>query len=164
MVYLLAREELLTVNGQSAGILLVLVFGAGTDYALLLISRFREELERHPSKYAAMRAALRGAVEPIVASGLTCVAGLLMLLFSDLSSNRGLGPVSAVGIVAAMTAMLCSLPALLLLAGAVLVLAVRAAGPPRARRGSAECGQPWRAWSVGGRGRRGWARPWLCWP
>ncbi len=117
VVYLLAREDVLAVNGQSAGILLVLVFGAGTDYALLLISRFREELGRHPSKYAAMRAALRGAVEPIVASGLTCVAGLLMLLFSQLNSNRGLGPVSAVGILAAMTAMLTFLPALLLLLG-----------------------------------------------
>ena len=154
VVYLLAREELLTVNGQSAGILLVLVFGAGTDYALLLISRFREELERHPSKYAAMRAALRGAVEPIVASGLTCVAGLLMLLFSDLSSNRGLGPVSAVGIVAAMAAMLCFLPALLLLLGRYWFWPF----VPRARPEPVEAGGVWAAVArlVGRRPRAAW--------
>ncbi|MDP9239234.1 MAG: MMPL family transporter, partial [Actinomycetota bacterium] len=114
VVYLLAKHAGLTVNGQSQGILTVLVFGAGTDYALLLISRYREELRRHESKYAAMRRALRGAAPAILASGTTVIIGLLCLLFSELNSNKSLGPVGAVGIAAALLVMLTFLPALLL--------------------------------------------------
>ncbi|RZS89593.1 RND superfamily putative drug exporter [Motilibacter rhizosphaerae] len=117
VVYLVAKSGALTVNGQSSGILLVLVFGAGTDYALLLISRFKEELHAHESSLVAMQRALRGAVPPIVASGLTVVLGLLCLLLSDLASNKSLGPVAAIGIGCAMVAMLTFLPALLLLLG-----------------------------------------------
>jgi putative drug exporter of the RND superfamily len=107
----------LTLNGQSQGILTVLVFGAGTDYALLIISRFREELRRHEGKYAAMGAALRGAGPAILASGVTVILGLLCLLVSDLSSNKSLGPVAALGIAATMASMLTLLPTLLALAG-----------------------------------------------
>ena len=117
LVYVLAKNDVLTLNGQSQGILTVLVFGAGTDYALLIISRFREELRRHENKYDAMRAALRGAGPAIAASGITVILGLLCLLVSDLSSNKSLGPVAALGIAATMTAMLTLLPALLALAG-----------------------------------------------
>jgi RND superfamily putative drug exporter len=114
VLYLLARHAGLTVNGQSQGILTVLVFGAGTDYALLLISRYREELRRYESKYDAMRRALRGAAPPILASGTTVIIGLLCLLFSELNSNKGLGPVGAVGIACALLVMMTFLPALLL--------------------------------------------------
>jgi putative drug exporter of the RND superfamily len=117
LVYVLAKNDVLTLNGQSQGILTVLVFGAGTDYALLIISRFREELRRHEDKYDAMRAALRGAGPAILASGMTVILGLLCLLVSDLSSNKSLGPVAALGIAATMSAMLTLLPALLALAG-----------------------------------------------
>jgi len=117
LVYLLANKDVLTLNGQSQGILTVLVFGAGTDYALLIIARYREELRRHEDKYDAMRAALRGAGPAILASGVTVILGLLCLLFSDLSSNKSLGPVAALGIAATMAAMLTLLPALLALAG-----------------------------------------------
>lgn len=116
-VYLLARNEVIAVNGQSSGILLVLVFGAGTDYALLLISRFKEELHRHERALDAMRVAWRATLGPVVASGTTVVLGLLCLLLSDLNSNKSLGPTSAVGIVAAMLTMLTFLPAALLLLG-----------------------------------------------
>ena len=95
----------------------MLVLGAATDYALLLIARYREELHHHESRYESMKIALRGVVEPIVASGSTVIAGLLVLLLSDLSSNRGLGPVGAIGIAASMIAVLTFLPALLVVFG-----------------------------------------------
>jgi RND superfamily putative drug exporter len=71
IVYLLAKEEIITLNGQSQGILSVLVIGAATDYGLLLIARYREELHLVESRFSAMRKALRGVFEPIVASGAT---------------------------------------------------------------------------------------------
>ena len=92
VVYLVADAGILTVDGQSQGILSVLVLGASTDYALLLISRFKEELHREDSWTVAMRAAWKGAFPPIVASGATVVLGLLCLLLSDLNSNTSLGP------------------------------------------------------------------------
>jgi RND superfamily putative drug exporter len=117
IIYVLAKNDVLTLNGQSQGILTVLVFGAGTDYALLLIARYREELHRFESKYDAMRAAMRSAFPAIAASAATVIAGLLCLLVSELNSNRGLGPVSAIGIAAAFVTMTTFLPALLLLCG-----------------------------------------------
>ena len=115
--YLLADAGALTVSGDAQGILGVLVLGAGTDYALLLVSRFREELRRTPDRYRAMRVAWRAAVEPILASGATVILGLLCLLASDLPSTRGLGPVAAIGIACALLAMLVLLPAVLVLCG-----------------------------------------------
>jgi RND superfamily putative drug exporter len=116
-VYGLARGAGLLVNGQSQGILTVLVFGAGTDYALLLVSRYREELRRHEDKHDAMVQALRGAGPAILASGTTVVLSLLCLLVAELNSTRGLGPVGAIGIVCALAAMLTLLPALLVACG-----------------------------------------------
>ena len=117
VIYFLATEADLTVNAQSAGILTVLVFGAGTDYALLLVARYREELRRHQDKHEAMAFALHRAGPAIIASGSTVVAGMLCLLFASMNSTRGLGPVAAVGIVIALIAMLTLLPALLVICG-----------------------------------------------
>ncbi|PRW62945.1 MMPL family transporter [Actinopolyspora mortivallis] len=117
VVYPLAKHEVVNLNGQTQGILLILVFGAGTDYALLLVSRYREELTRHGTARAAMRRALRASLEPIAASAGTVIAGMLCMLFSDLASNRGLGPIAAIGIAAALLASLTFLPATLVLFG-----------------------------------------------
>ncbi|MBN9112003.1 MAG: MMPL family transporter [Pseudonocardia sp.] len=131
-VYLLADAGLITLSGQTQGILFILVVGAATDYALLLIARYREELRRTASTAAAMRSAWRATVEPVLASAGTVVLGLLCLLLSGLNSNRGLGPVAALGIVASVLAALTFLPAALLLFG-------RAAfWPFRPRAGTAE--------------------------
>jgi RND superfamily putative drug exporter len=117
VIYLLATKAGLTVNAQSAGILTVLVFGAGTDYALLLVARYREELRRHVDKHEAMAFALHRSGPAIFASGSTVVAGMLCLLFASMNSTRGLGPVAAVGVVVALLAMLTLLPALLVICG-----------------------------------------------
>ena len=117
IVYYAAKADLLDLNGQSQGILSVLVLGAATDYALLLIARYREELHHHESRYEAMKVSLRGVIEPILASGSTVIAGLLVLLLSDLSGNRGLGPVGAIGVAASMITVLTLLPALLVVFG-----------------------------------------------
>ena len=106
-----------TVNGQSAGILPVLVFGAGTDYALLLVARYREELRLHEDKHEAMSEALRRAGPAIIASGLTVIAALLCLTLADVEGTAGLGPIGATGIAVAMVAMLTILPAILVIAG-----------------------------------------------
>jgi RND superfamily putative drug exporter len=117
VIYLLAKQGVLTVSGDAQGILDVLVLGAGTDYALLLTSRYRDELRRQSDRYAAMRSAWKAAVQPIVASGSTVILGLLCLLASNLGSTRGLGPVAALGIACALVSMLVLLPAVLVLAG-----------------------------------------------
>jgi RND superfamily putative drug exporter len=117
IVYYAAKADLLDLNGQSQGILSVLVLGAATDYALLLIARYREELHHHESRYDAMKVSLRGVFEPILASGSTVIAGLLVLLLSDLSGNRGLGPVGAIGVAVSMITVLTFLPALLVVFG-----------------------------------------------
>lgn len=106
-----------TITGQSGGIMTVLVLGAGTDYALLLVSRYREELRRHERPYEAMRAALRGCGPAIPASSGTVAAGLLCLLAADLNSSRGMGPVGMIGVLAALVAMTTLLPAVLVLLG-----------------------------------------------
>lgn len=117
VVWWLAKFEVLLLSGQTQGILFILVIGAATDYALLLVARFREELRVAQDKGAAIMAAWKGSFEPIVASGGTVIAGLLCLLLSDLKSNSTLGPVAAIGIVFAMLSALTLLPALLLLFG-----------------------------------------------
>ncbi|MFF4251941.1 MMPL family transporter [Streptomyces sp. NPDC001663] len=125
-----------TITGQSGGVMTVLVLGAGTDYALLLISRYREELRRHERPYEAMRAALRGCGPAVLASSGTVAAGLLCLLAADLNSSRGMGPVGMVGVLAALVAMTTLLPALLVLLGRrVFWPLIPAFGSePRARR------------------------------
>jgi RND superfamily putative drug exporter len=117
IVYLLAKNNIIDVDGQSQGILSVLVIGAATDYALLLIARYREELHHHENRFDAMRAAYKGVWEPILASGSTVSISLLILLFSQLTNTAGLGPIGAIGIVCAMITILTLLPALLLIFG-----------------------------------------------
>jgi len=117
IVYLLAKKNIIDVDGQSQGILSVLVIGAATDYALLLIARYREELHLHASRFDAMRAAYKGVWEPILASGSTVSISLLILLFSQLTNTAGLGPIGAIGIVCSMFTILTLLPALLLVFG-----------------------------------------------
>ena len=109
-------EAGVTVNGQSSSILSVLVLGAGTDYALLLVARYREELRLHESRTDAMTRALRSAGPAIFASGMTVIAALLTLSVAELNSTASLGPIGALGIAVAMLAMLTLLPAALVLA------------------------------------------------
>ena len=185
-VFPLAKAGVITVDGQAQGILFILVVGAATDYSLLLVARYREELHDHESKYVAMRRAWRASVEPIAASATTVVLGLLCLLLSRLGSTKGLGPVGALGILGALVAALTFLPILLLVpvvllvivaagagfgvgtalagptAGAVVaavlvaVLAALAVLRGRALRGDAGGTRPWYARPTSGR--------WLFWP
>ena len=117
VVYALAQVFDFTITSMSSALLIVLVFGAGTDYALLLVSRYREELHRHDRPIDAMLAALRGAGPAILASAATVVAGLLCLLAADLNSISSLGPVGAAGIGSALLVMLTLFPALLVVLG-----------------------------------------------
>jgi len=117
LVYAFASWGWISLSGQSQGILSILVIGAATDYSLLLVARYKEALLRIESKWAAVRQALRAAWEPIVASGATVIIALLCLLFSDLNSNRSLGPIAAIGIVFSLLAVLSLLPALLAIFG-----------------------------------------------
>ena len=117
IIYLLAKNDIIDVDGQSQGILSVLVIGAATDYALLLIARYREELHHHENRFDAMRAAYRGVWEPILASGSTVAISLMMLLFSQLTNTASLGPIGAIGIVVSVITILTLLPALLVLFG-----------------------------------------------
>jgi RND superfamily putative drug exporter len=113
VVYLLAAHAGLTVNAQSAGILLVLVFGASTDYALLIVARYREELRRHDRRHLAMAEALRRAGPAIIASASTVIVAMLALSVAELNSTKSLGPVLAIGVAVGMLAMITLLPALL---------------------------------------------------
>ncbi len=117
LIYFLAEHAGLTVNGQSAGILTVLVFGAGTDYALLLVARYREELRRHEDRHEAMALALHRAGPAVIASGATVVLSMLVLLAAEMNSTRGLGPVAAIGVAVALLAMMTLFPALLVIFG-----------------------------------------------
>ncbi|MGE5131623.1 MAG: MMPL family transporter [Gemmatimonadota bacterium] len=155
LIYLLTRQGL-TVNGQSAGILVVLVLGASTDYALLLIARYREELRRHTDRHEAMAIALRRAGPAIVASAATVIAGMLCLLVADSADISGLGPVAAIGIGVGLLAMITLLPALLVIVSRWVFWPV----PPRygsaepstrgvwARIGRAVAGRPRTVWAV----------------
>ena len=117
IVYVLADNDVITLNGQSQGILSVLVLGAGTDYALLLIARYREELHNYPNRFDAMIRAWKESAPAILASAVTVIAGLLCLTFSELNSNKSLGPVSAIGIACTFVVMMTVLPVLLAAAG-----------------------------------------------
>ena len=117
VIYLLAQHAGLTVNGQTQGILTVLVFGAGTDYALLLVARYREELRRHADRHEAMAIALHRAGPAILASGATVIVGMLCLLVAEMNSTASMGPGLAIGIAVGLLAMLTLLPALLVATG-----------------------------------------------
>ncbi|WAB82887.1 MMPL family transporter [Microcella daejeonensis] len=105
------------LDASVTGILSVLVFGAGTNYALLLIARYRDELRLHEDRREAMRRAVRGAGPAILASGGTVALALATLLFAELAGNRALGLACAVGVVVAMAFALLVLPAALVLFG-----------------------------------------------
>ncbi|MGW0756238.1 MMPL family transporter [Streptomyces sp. NPDC002814] len=124
------------VSGQSSGIMTILVIGAGTDYALLLVARYREELRRIERPYDAMVTALRGCGPAVLASSGTVAAGLLCLLAADLNSSRGMGPLGALGVLCALVAMLTLLPALLVLLGRRVFwpLVPRYGSTPKVRR------------------------------
>ncbi len=117
LVYFLAKYADLTVNGQSQSILSILVIGAGTDYALLLVARYREELRRHEDRHEAMAFALHRAAPAVLASAATVVAGMLCLLFAEMNSTAGLGPVTAIGVAVTYLVMVTLLPALLVICG-----------------------------------------------
>jgi RND superfamily putative drug exporter len=117
LVYFLAKYAHLTVNGQSQAILSILVIGAGTDYALLLVARYREELRRHENRHEAMAFALHRAAPAILASAATVAVGMLCLLFAEMSSTAGLGPVTAIGVGVTFLVMVTLLPALLVIFG-----------------------------------------------
>ena len=156
LIYLAARHLGLVVNGQSAGILRVLVFGAGTDYALLLIARYREELTRHLDPRVAMRVAINRAGPAIVASAATVIISLLCLLLGVLNSDRGLGPVGAIGIGSAFVVMMTLLPAGLVLFGRRLFWPfipvydgkLKTAGNAWSRVGAVIARRPRRSWIV----------------
>ncbi|MFJ5075739.1 MMPL family transporter [Streptomyces sp. NPDC088553] len=117
VTYALHQGFDISVSGQSTGVMTILVFGAGTDYALLLVSRYREELRRVPRPYDAMAAALRGCGPAVLASSGTVALGMLCLLAADMNSSRGMGPTAAVGVLCALIAMMTLLPALLVVLG-----------------------------------------------
>ena len=106
-----------TINGQTSSIMSVLVLGAGTDYALLLVSRYREELHRTADRHEAMRTALASAGPAILASAATVIAALLCLMIAEVNGTAGLGPIGALGIFCAALSMLTLLPALLTIFG-----------------------------------------------
>jgi RND superfamily putative drug exporter len=154
VIYLLAAHAGLTVNAQTAGILTVLVFGAGTDYALLLIARYREELRRHGDRHEAMALALHRAGPALIASASTVVLGMVCLMVAELNSTKGLGPVLAIGVAIALFAMITLLPALLVIFGRWMFW------PARPTLGSAEPIESGLWARVGGRVAR---RPRLVW-
>jgi putative drug exporter of the RND superfamily len=155
VIYLLTKHGL-TVNGQSGGILVVLVLGAGTDYALLLIARYREELRRHEDRHEAMAVALHRAGPAIMASAATVIAGMLCLLAADSADISGLGPVAAIGIAVGLVAMITLLPALLVIFGRWIFWPIRpryrsqepTASGLWARTGNAIAGRPRLVWTV----------------
>ncbi|MEO7147712.1 MAG: MMPL family transporter [Terrimesophilobacter sp.] len=117
VVVALAQSGAIALSGQTQGILFILVIGAATDYSLLYVARYREALRDHERRWDATWAALRGAFEPILASGATVIVALMLLLFSDLNSNRAMGPVAAIGVGFAVLAALTFLPAVLMATG-----------------------------------------------
>lgn len=117
VIYFLAKYAGLTVNGQSQAILSVLVIGAGTDYALLLVARYREELRRHEDRHEAMAVALHRASPAVIASASTVAVGMMCLLLAELNSTAGLGPIMAIGVLVTLVVMLTLLPALLVICG-----------------------------------------------
>ncbi|MFF7442095.1 MMPL family transporter [Streptomyces sp. NPDC008122] len=117
VLYALARPGRLPIDGQTQGIVFVLVIGASTDYALLLAARHREELAQQPDPAQAMAAACRATAPPVLASAATIACAMMTLVFSDLPAEQTLGPAVAIAMVCCATVSLTFLPALLLLCG-----------------------------------------------
>ena len=157
VVYVLTQHGL-TVNGQTGGILIVLVLGASTDYALLLVARYREELRRHADRHEAIAVALHRASPAILASAATVVAGMLCLLAARSADISGLGPVAAIGIAVGLLAMITLLPALLVIFGRWVFWPIRptygSAEPASrglwARAGRSIARRPRAVWAVAG--------------
>jgi RND superfamily putative drug exporter len=116
LVYLYADSGA-TVSTNSTQIIVVLLFGVGTDYCLLLVSRYREELHRTEDKHEAMANALQRVGPAIFASGTTVMLAMLVLLVAETGSVHSLGPVSAMGVACVLLAGLTLLPAMLAIAG-----------------------------------------------
>ncbi|MFT4220248.1 MAG: MMPL family transporter [Microbacterium sp.] len=153
-VWWLAKAGMLLLSGQTQGILFILVIGAATDYSLLYVARYREELRVQRDTWVASMRALRASFEPILASGGTVIAGLVCLLFSDLKSNSTLGPVASIGIVFAMLAALTLLPAILFAFGRAAFWPKRPRHEPdvvAAEGGTVRTGLWWRAGQMIGR-------------
>jgi putative drug exporter of the RND superfamily len=129
LTYLLIEAGAIVVNSEGTFLLLVLIFGAGTDYSLLLIHRYREKLGAGGEPLPALRAALAGSVRPIAASAATVIAAMLVLLLADLESTHWLGPVLAIGIAVMLCAGLTLLPALLAILGPRAFWPGRKSGP-----------------------------------
>jgi RND superfamily putative drug exporter len=154
VIYLLAKNAGLTVNKQTSFILTVLVFGAATDYALLLISRYREELRRHEDRHEAMAEALHRSGAAIIASAATVAVSLMLLMLATLNSTQGLGPACAVGILVGLLAMVTLMPALLVVCGRWIFWPVKpsygSAGATKesiwTRVGTAVSGRPRAVW------------------
>ncbi|MFK0216433.1 MMPL family transporter [Streptomyces sp. NPDC090298] len=152
--YLFAKYAGLPVDPQSSGVLMVLVFGVGTDYALLLIARYREELHRHEDRHEAMKAALRRSGPAILASAGTVAVGLACLGFATINSSRSMGLVGVIGVLCGFLAMITILPALLVIAGRWVFwplvprhgAAVRASRPFWERVGKSVAARPRRSW------------------
>jgi RND superfamily putative drug exporter len=106
-----------TINSQSSSIMSVLVLGAGTDYALLIVARYREELHHRLDRHEAMAAAMRSAGPAVLASSATVIAGLLCLTIAKVNGTSGMGPIAAMGVACAALSMLTLLPALLTICG-----------------------------------------------
>jgi RND superfamily putative drug exporter len=106
-----------TINGQSSAIMSVLVLGAGTDYALLIVSRYREELHHTEDRHEAIRTAMASAGPAVLASALTVIAALFCLTIAKVNGTSGLGPIAAMGVACAALSMLTLLPALLTIFG-----------------------------------------------
>ncbi|MEU0169344.1 MMPL family transporter [Streptomyces iakyrus] len=155
VVYALAERDVVRVDGQVQGILSILVIGAATDYALLLAARFREELALRGDRFGAAVAAVRRSFGAITASAATVALGLLSLLASDLTNNRALGPVGAIGIGCALLVTLTFLPAALALLGRAAYWPSRPKPPEESGEGTGV----WRrvARTVNARPRRTWA-------
>lgn len=130
-VYGLAKAGLV-LNSLGAAILGILVYGAGTDYALLLIARYREELRQHEDRHEAMKVAVRRTAPALVASAATVAIGLLVLVAADSRSTRALGPVSAIAVAGALFAVMTLMPTLLVIAGRWLFwpFIPKVGGPP----------------------------------
>ncbi len=117
IVYLLVNSGAFDVNGQTTAILIVLMFGAGTDYALLIVNRYREELRRHADKHDAMAHATERTAPAILSAGGTVIAAMLVLTVADVKSTESMGPVLALGVTIMVLAGLTLLPALLAILG-----------------------------------------------
>ncbi len=145
-----------TVSSLSTSILIVLAFGAASDYALLLIHRYRDELRHHPIVEEAMAVALRRTLPTLAASAATVIGAMVCLLAAQSASLHGLGPVGAIAILAALLAQLTLLPAMLVIVG-------RAGFWPRPPRAGDTTVEGSRAWAlIGGRVARHPVRVLAC--